>query len=90
MTWAVDVGIVPVVGGVLNVGRGDGDTAFPLFGGLVDGAILKELGIALLCLTLGDGCGEGCLRARLDGGAGEAKGISCLSMVDVTDGTCLD
>jgi hypothetical protein len=46
---------------VLDVGGGDGDTALALFGGLVDGAILEVLGEALLCLALGDGCGEGCL-----------------------------
>jgi hypothetical protein len=61
VTRAVDVGVVAGFGLVLDVGGGDGDTALALFGGLVDGAILEVLGEALLCLALGDGCGEGCL-----------------------------
>jgi hypothetical protein len=59
VTGAVDVGIVAVVGLVLDVGRGDGDTTLALLGRLVDGAVLEELGVALLGLTLGDGGCEG-------------------------------
>jgi len=54
----VDVGIVALIGRVLNVGSGNGDTALALFGSLVDGAVLEELGKALLGLALGDGGGE--------------------------------
>jgi hypothetical protein len=50
---------MPVFGRVLDVCRRDGDTTFPLFGSLVDGAVFEELGEALFCLTLGDGCCEG-------------------------------
>ena len=47
VTGAVNVGIMSVIGGVLDVGGGDGDTTLSLFRSLVDGAILKELGVAL-------------------------------------------
>ena len=57
---------MPVLGRVLDVCRGDGDTAFSLFGSLVDGAVFEELGEALFCLTLRDSCCEGCLYTRLD------------------------
>ncbi len=79
VTRAVDVGIVAVVGLVLDVGGGDGDTTLALLGGLVDGTVLEELGVALLGLTLGDGGCEGCLQAisvcscrRWPGGKGGA------------------
>lgn len=55
---AVDVGVVPLVGRVLDVRRGDGDTTFPLLRSLVDGAIVEEAGQALLGLPLGDGGGQ--------------------------------
>lgn len=42
VTGTVDVGVVAVVCRVLDVRRGNGDTTFPLLGGLVDGAIVKE------------------------------------------------
>jgi hypothetical protein len=60
------VGIMPIVGRVLDMGRGDSDTTFPLFGSLVDGTVFEELGIALFSLTLRDGCCESCLCAELD------------------------
>jgi hypothetical protein len=47
VTGAVDVGVVAVVGRVLDVGRRNGDTTLPLLGGLVNGAILEVLGVAL-------------------------------------------
>jgi hypothetical protein len=59
VTGAVDVRVVPLLGRVLDVGGRDGDTALPLLGGLVNGAIVKEVGQALLGLSLGDGGGEG-------------------------------
>ena len=64
MTRAVDVSVMPVVGGVFNVCRGDGDTTLSFFGGLVDRAIFEEFGVALFCLTFGDGGCEGGLYAR--------------------------
>ena len=59
VTRAVDVSVVPVVGGVLDVGSGDGDTTLALLRSLVDGAIVEVCGVALLGLTLGDGSCEG-------------------------------
>ena len=56
---AVDVGIVAVLGLVLDVGSGDGDAALTLLGCLVDGTVLKEVGQALFRLPLGDGGGKG-------------------------------
>lgn len=41
VTRAVDVGVVPVVGGVLDVCGGDGDTTLALLRSLVDGAIVE-------------------------------------------------
>jgi hypothetical protein len=61
VTGAVDVRVVAVLGGVLDVGSRDGDTTLPLLGGLVNGAIVEEVGEALVGLPLGDGGGEGCL-----------------------------
>ena len=59
VTRAVDVGVVPVVGGVLDVCGGDGDTTLALLRSLVDGAIVEVCGVTLLGLTLGDGGSEG-------------------------------
>ena len=42
---AVDVGVVPVLGLVLHVGGGDGDTALALFGSVVDGVEAAELDV---------------------------------------------
>jgi hypothetical protein len=61
VTGAVDVGIVAVVGLVLDVGGRDGDTTLSLLGSLVDGTVVEVLGVALLCLSLGDGGCEGSL-----------------------------
>ena len=92
MTGAVDVSIVAVVGLVLDVGGGDGDTTLALLRRLVDGAVLEELGVALLGLTLGDGGCERCLWAISVcscGGARGAKEALYLSVIDVTNGTCV-
>jgi hypothetical protein len=87
VTGAVDVGVVAVVGLVLDVGGRDGDTTLALLGSLVNGAILEELGVALLGLALGDGSSEGCLYA-ISLGSGEAvEGEANLAVVDVADGT---
>jgi hypothetical protein len=73
VTGTVDVSIVAILGLVLNVGGGDGDTALSLFGSFVDGTIIEKVGEALLGLSLGDGCCEGCLLRTLnisiDGGS---------------------
>jgi len=55
VTRAVNVGIVPGLGLVLDVRSRDGDTTLALLGSLVNGAILEEGGKTLLGLTLGDG-----------------------------------
>ena len=88
VTGAVDVGVVAVVGLVLDVGGRDGDTTLALLGSLVNGAILEELGVALLGLTLGDGSSEGGLHA-ISLGSGEAlgDGEANLAVVDVANGT---
>ena len=52
---AVDVGVVAGVGGVFDVGGGNGDAAFSLLRGFVDGAIFEVGGKAFLSLSLGDG-----------------------------------
>ena len=55
---AVDVGVVAVVGLVLDVGDGDGDAALALLGGVVDrveGAVLR---LALEGEVLGDRRGQ--------------------------------
>lgn len=59
VTWAVDVGVMAGVGGVLNVSSGDSDTTLALFWSLVDGVVGKEVGEALVGLSLGDGSSEG-------------------------------
>ncbi len=45
---AVDVGVVPLVGLVLHVGRGDGDPALALLGRVVDGVERAGLAAGLL------------------------------------------
>lgn len=44
------------------MGSRDGDTSLSLFGSLVDGAIVEEVGEALLGLPLGDGSRQGSLQ----------------------------
>jgi len=61
VTRTVDVGIVALLGLVLDVGGGDGDTTLALFWSLVDSAILEVVGKTLLGLALGDGGGQGSL-----------------------------
>ena len=71
---AVDVGVVSVLGFVLDVGRGDGDAAFAFFGGVVDGVEGADFGAAEAFVEhLGDGGGEG-----------------GFSVVDVADGADVD
>ena len=52
---AVDVGVVTLLGLVLDVGDGDGDAALALLGSLVDLVEGLELGQALEGQDLGDG-----------------------------------
>lgn len=59
VTRAVDVGIMPVIGRVLDVCCGNGDTTLSLFRSFVDGAIVEVLCVALLGLSLCDGGCEG-------------------------------
>lgn len=73
VTRAVDVGVVAVVGRVLDVGSGDGDTTLALLGSLVNRAIVEEAGEALVGLALGDGSREGSLQ----------EGEVCMSVVKV-------
>jgi len=62
VTRAVDVGVVAVIGGVLDVGSRDGDTTLSLLRSLVNSTILEEVGEALVGLALGDGSRESGLR----------------------------
>jgi hypothetical protein len=55
------VGVVTLIGIVFDVGSGDCNTSLPLFGRLVDGAIIEIFRVALFCLSLRDCCCEGCL-----------------------------
>src|SRR5207247_5649512 len=55
---AVHVGVVALVGLVLDVGDGDGDAALALLGGVVDSVEGQELRPALEREGLGDGRGE--------------------------------
>jgi len=58
VTRAVDVGVVPVFGRVLDVGSRDSDTTLALLRSLVNGAIVEEVSKALLSLSLGDSSRE--------------------------------
>lgn len=62
---AVDVGVVAGRSLVFNVRGRDGNTAFTLLWGFVDGPIFEEGRKPLFCLTFGDGgckCGLGGVR----------------------------
>lgn len=88
---AVDVGIVAVLGSVLDVSSGDGDTTLSLLRGLVDGTILEEVGKALLGLALGDGSRKRSLRRSLLGDVCRLDSLlsrAHLSVIDVANGSC--
>ena len=59
VTGHVHMGIVPLVGRVFHVGNVDGDAAFLLFRGIVDGVEGAEFGLALETAVFGDGCRQG-------------------------------
>jgi len=84
---AVDVGVVSVIRLVLDVCSRDGDTSLSLFGSLVDGTILEELGVALFGLSLGDGSGQSSLGNVRHKHQYRRRQIY-LSVIDVADGTC--
>jgi hypothetical protein len=75
VTRAVNVGVMPVLGGVLDVCGGDGDTTLALLRSLVDGAIVEVVGEALLGLALGDGSCEGGLVSVSEAGSLVAKSM---------------
>ncbi len=54
----VNMGIVPLIGLILNMSGVDRDTTSLLFGSLVDGVISLELGLALKGQPLGDRSGQ--------------------------------
>ena len=56
---AVDVGVVTLVGLVLDVSGGDGDAALALFRCVVDLVERLEYRLALACQNLGDRSGQG-------------------------------
>ena len=58
MTRAVHVGVVTLVGLVLNMSGVDGDTTLSLFRSLVDGRVVGVLSLALESQVLGDGSGQ--------------------------------
>lgn len=88
VTGAVNVGIVPIVGRVLDVCCGNGDTALSLFRGLVDGAIFEEFCVALLGLSLCDSSCEGGLLCSQYGDVDlKTRWEACLSVIDVTNST---
>jgi hypothetical protein len=86
----VDVGIMPIVGGIFDVCGGDGDTAFALLRGLVDCAVLEEAGQALFCLTFGDGSSQCGLQDNLLGWQDERRMEDMyFAVINVTDGACM-
>ncbi len=74
MARAVDVGIVPLFGLVLDVSGGDGDTALALFRSIIDGIEATELDVGVQ------------VRQALR----DSRGQRGLAMVDVTDGAYVD
>jgi hypothetical protein len=76
VTRAVNVGVMPVLGCVLDVCGGDGDTTLALLRSLVDGAIVEVVGESLLGLALGDGSCEGGLVSVSEAGSLVAKSMS--------------
>jgi hypothetical protein len=67
VTGTVNMGIVSLVGRVLDVGGRNGDTTFPFLRSLVDSAILQEVGKALFSLALGNCSRQRSLMNRVRG-----------------------
>jgi hypothetical protein len=59
VTGAVDVRVVTVLSRKFNVSSRDSDTTLALFGSLVNGGILEEVGKTLGGLVLSDGGSQG-------------------------------
>ena len=79
---AVDVGVVAVVGLVLDVGDGDGDAALALLGGVVDLVEVAVLGLALEGEVLGDGRRQGRLAVvDVTDGADVDVGLGALELL---------
>ena len=81
---AVDVGVVAVLGFVLDVGDRDGNAAGPFLRRVVDAAEVAEVGVAFLGENLGDGGGQGGFAvvdmadgADVDVGLGTVEGLFC-------------
>jgi len=53
--------VMPRIGVVFDMRRSNCDASFPLFGGLINGAIFEETGETLFRLSLCDRGGQGCL-----------------------------
>jgi hypothetical protein len=62
VTRAVDVGVVTIRSFIFNVGSRDGNTTGFLFGSLVNGGVVDEVGKALGGLVLGYGSSQSGLR----------------------------
>jgi hypothetical protein len=58
VTGAIDVSIMSVFGLVFNMGGGNCDTTLALFRGLIDGAIVEEVGETFLGLSFRDSGGQ--------------------------------
>ena len=58
MARAVNVGVVTLLGVVLNVSGVDRDTTSLLLGSLVDAGVIHKVGVALQSQSLGDGSGQ--------------------------------
>ena len=59
MSWAVDVGVVPVVCAVFNMRRRNSDTTLPLLRSFVNASILEKLSKSFFGLSFSDGGGQG-------------------------------
>jgi hypothetical protein len=60
-TWAIDVTIVTVLGGVLDVGRVNGNTTSLFFWSIINGGVVTECRETRFCKDLGNCRGQGSL-----------------------------
>lgn len=64
MAGAIDVGIMPVIGLIFDMGGGNGNTTLALLGSFINGAIVEEAGETLLGLSFRNRSGQcGLLRS---------------------------